>query len=332
MSPASCAHPEAQRTRLSSGRGYRCEVCRTVVFDQTQEICVSPTADTVRLTKDEKALVRFRKADKRRDELKAINDAAVQFVKNWKEAETFGNDIIKLHQKFSNVFEASKPLLETVLDGFAHLRKGEKIQGHTTAKEWCTAVLGVSYERVRQLRTAKLSLAEPIVIISDNPQQGNERPKLSAEGRSAPARKGAGTRKRNVAAKSGEENERPEDETPSVPHILANTRPSFAIHDSAVDGSETFAKEDAARRIVSWALSSIRQFTLIEKRRIVEEVIAKLRDEMIFDTADARKAAVSAPVPGKPRTSSGADLGKVGSGLVVANEENVGALSESAPS
>ena len=47
MSPTSCAHPEAQRTRLSSGRGYRCEVCRTVVLDQTQEICVSPTIDTV---------------------------------------------------------------------------------------------------------------------------------------------------------------------------------------------------------------------------------------------------------------------------------------------
>lgn len=205
MSPASCAHPEAQRTRLSSGRGYRCEVCRTVVLDQTQEICVSPKVDTVRLTKDKKAVVRLRKADKRRDELKTINDAADQFVKNWKEAETFGNDIIKLHQKFSDVFEASKPLLETVLDGFAHLRKGEKIQGHTTAKEWCPAVLGVSYERVRQLRTAKLSLAEPIVIISDNPQKDNQLPKSSAERRSVSARNAAETRKKNAEAKRGGE-------------------------------------------------------------------------------------------------------------------------------
>ena len=166
--------------------------------------------------------MRLRKADKRRDELKTINDAADQFVKNWKEAETFGDDIIKLHQKFSDVFEASKPLLETVLDGFAHLRKGEKIQGHTTAKEWCLAVLGVSYERVRQLRTAKLSLAEPIVIISDNPQQDNQLPKSSAERRSVSARNAAETRKKNAEAKRGEENERPEDKAPSVPQFLAN--------------------------------------------------------------------------------------------------------------
>jgi hypothetical protein len=50
MSAVSCTHPEAQRTRLSSGRGYRCEVCRTVMFDQTQETCA---AEIVGLTKPE---------------------------------------------------------------------------------------------------------------------------------------------------------------------------------------------------------------------------------------------------------------------------------------
>lgn len=181
-----CSHPEAERTPLASGQGYRCETCKTVVRHQTQETCVSPTVQTVRLTKDEQALVSLRKADKRRDELKAINDAAEQFVKNWKEAETTGNDIIKLHQKFADVFEVSKPLLETVLHGFAHLRKGERIQGCATAKDWCRAALGVSYERVRQLRTAHVYLAEPIAIVT-----GNEEALLLTDGKKLVSPSGA---------------------------------------------------------------------------------------------------------------------------------------------
>jgi hypothetical protein len=174
-----CSHPDDQRTPLASGQGYRCETCKTVVRDQTQEICVSPAAETAGLTKDENLPAGHKNTGQRREELKAINDAAELFLKNWKAAESIGNELIKLHQKFSDVFEASRPLLETVLDGFAHLRKGEEVQGCTTAKVWCRKVLGVSYERVRQLRTARLRLAEPITIITDKEDVG-ERPADSA--------------------------------------------------------------------------------------------------------------------------------------------------------
>jgi hypothetical protein len=66
-------------------------------------------------------------------------------------------------------------------------------------------------------------------------------------------------------------------------------KPPFAIAHSPIDGSETWAKEDASRRIVSWTLSCLKGFSLIEKRQIVDDVIAKLRDELAFEAADAHR-------------------------------------------
>jgi len=70
------------------------------------------------------------------------------------------------------------------------------------------------------------------------------------------------------------------------------SKPSFAISHSPIDDSKTWAKEDAVRRIISWTLSSIKRFSLIEKRQIVEDVIVKLRDELAFEAADAHRAVV----------------------------------------
>jgi hypothetical protein len=69
------------------------------------------------------------------------------------------------------------------------------------------------------------------------------------------------------------------------------SKPSFAISHSPIDDSKTWAKEDAVRHIISWTLSSIKRFTLFDKRQIVEDVIGKLKDEIYFETKDAEKAA-----------------------------------------
>ncbi len=66
-----------------------------------------------------------------------------------------------------------------------------------------------------------------------------------------------------------------------------SSKPSVAV--SPYDDSRTSAKEDVVRRITSWTLSNIKEFTLIDKRQIVDEVIAKLRDDMDFEAADAEQ-------------------------------------------
>jgi hypothetical protein len=61
------------------------------------------------------------------------------------------------------------------------------------------------------------------------------------------------------------------------------SKPSFAIASSPIDGSDTWSQEDTSRRILSWTLSCLKGFSLMQKRLIVEDVIAKLRDELAFD-------------------------------------------------
>lgn len=74
-----------------------------------------------------------------------------------------------------------------------------------------------------------------------------------------------------------------------TPNKAAGDKPPFAIAHSPIDDSETWAKEDASRRIVSWTLSCLKGFSLIERRQIVDDVIAKLRDELAFEAADAHR-------------------------------------------
>lgn len=203
---------------------------------------------------------------------------------------------LKLNTTAAEFFFERKEQLVNVLDGFAHLRGNETIDGCRTATDWAKSI-GTSYETLRRIRK-RLEAAQPVGIgtplLSEcnegNPQQGNPQPKSSAECRSDSARKAAETRRKNAAAKSGEENEKPEDKKPRAPQLLADTKPSFTISHSPVDDSETWAMEDAVRHIVSWTLHCLKGFALIEKRRIVEDVIGKLRDELAFEAPDASQA------------------------------------------
>ncbi|MGB2589012.1 MAG: Druantia anti-phage system protein DruA [Candidatus Acidiferrum sp.] len=61
------------------------------------------------------------------------------------------------------------------------------------------------------------------------------------------------------------------------------SKPSFAIASSPIDESDAWSREDTSRRILSWTLSCLKGFSLIKKRLIVEDVIAKLRDDLAFD-------------------------------------------------
>jgi hypothetical protein len=67
------------------------------------------------------------------------------------------------------------------------------------------------------------------------------------------------------------------------------SKPSYAIPQSPVDELETWSKDEAVRRIVSWTVSVIKHFPGLEKRWIVDEATARLRGELDFGQADTLK-------------------------------------------
>lgn len=109
----------------------------------------------MKLTKDEQARCNKHKANQRKEELKAIEDNAKHLVKLADKIVAGQKDLLQRYGAIKILYEEAKPLVESVLYGFAHLPKGEKIMGHTKAAEWAKAEMGCTYEWLRRLRNPK---------------------------------------------------------------------------------------------------------------------------------------------------------------------------------
>src|SRR5208283_3303755 len=113
--------------------------------------------------------------------------------------------------------EAIKPRCKAVLRGFAHLRKGEDIEGYRTATEWCKNTFGVTYEWMRRcLNPSKDSTPtfEDLRIAKFLPSPDSTETKIQAVAVVAPL------------PKMPEANEGGERQ-PSVIESLANTKPPY---------------------------------------------------------------------------------------------------------
>jgi hypothetical protein len=162
-----CNHPANKRTNLSKGDGFRCEECKAVIktvnlrgpvvqhHDLTKVTKPEATVKTVTLTKDEQERCNKHKANQRKEELKAIEGNAKHLVKLAEKIVAGQKDLLQRYGAIKILYEEAKPLVENVMQGFAHLRKGEKIMGHTTAAEWAKAEMGCTYEWLRRLRNPK---------------------------------------------------------------------------------------------------------------------------------------------------------------------------------
>jgi hypothetical protein len=166
-----CNHPANKRTDLSKGDGFRCEECKTVIkmvkppdpvaqhFDITKlkslDAGNGATVKTVPLTKNERERCNKDRDARRNEELRTVEGNAKRLAKIWKDAEKVGSEILQRRMTMAALYKEAHPLVDNVLDGFAHLRKGEQIMGHTTAAAWAKDTLGCTYERLRQLRNPK---------------------------------------------------------------------------------------------------------------------------------------------------------------------------------
>ena len=166
-----CNHPTNKRTDLSKGDGFRCEECKTVIktvkppdpvaqhLDITKlkslDAKNGATVKTVPLTKDERERCNKDKDTRRNEELRTVEGNAKRLAKIWKDAEKVGGEILQRRMTMAALYKEAHPLVDNVLDCFAHLRKGEQIMGHTTAASWAKDMLGCTYERLRQLRNPK---------------------------------------------------------------------------------------------------------------------------------------------------------------------------------
>lgn len=169
-----------------------------------------------------------------------------------------------------------RPFYVELRTRFFDLPTGDSIMGCTTWTDFCEEHLKYSDRHVRRL------------IEGDNPatEKHRSKSKLSSGLRSGSARTDSGM---------------------SVPDESAG-KSSVAISHSPADDSQTGSKEEAVRRIVSWTLSSIKNFSVTEKRQIVEDAIVKLQDELALEEADTVKPASGpcsfAPVTELPQAST----------------------------
>jgi hypothetical protein len=68
-----------------------------------------------------------------------------------------------------------------------------------------------------------------------------------------------------------------------------NSGPSLVDSPSPIDGSENSSKEEAVSQILCFDLPIIKKFSLCDKRWIVDEVVARLRDELARYTQGAQE-------------------------------------------
>lgn len=70
--------------------------------------------------------------------------------------------------------------------------------------------------------------------------------------------------------------------------VVTPSQPTSAIHSQLNDVAPS--KEEAERQIIKFALSTIKRFTIIEKRQIIKALIGKLRNEMACESTDEATA------------------------------------------
>ena len=87
----------------------------------------------------------------------------------------------------------------------------------------------------------------------------------------------------NPASKRNSENNGTAQQGTGSTPVPENGLPPFAISHSPIDGDIGWSKQDASRRMLAWNMSCVRTFSPSEKREVVEDMIAKLRDEMEFE-------------------------------------------------
>jgi len=184
--------------------------------------------------------------------------------------ESLANEVKRRYDMIGKRLKELRPLFIELRKRFFNLPNGSSIMGCKTWTEFCEKHLKYSDRHVRRL------------IEGDNPATEKHRSKPRPNGGVT-----IGTARADSRA--------------SLLGNSAAARRSFAISHSPIDDSETWSKEEAVRQIFSWTLSCIKGFSLTEKRQIIEDVIAKLRDEMAFEKVDAGKTAIEpcspAPIP-----------------------------------
>lgn len=208
-------------------------------------------------------------AKQRQQHIKEVESAAARLVKTWKTLQGMEEEYYAFYRKLADVVAEFKPQLEDLRYEFRRLKKGETINGHTSLETWCPEFLGVTARTFRRgLQAPKQVPLLPASVpeemqpddLEENAPQDNDLPEIPSS---------------------------ESEEKPTIPQLLADTKPSFAISVSPADVVTNSVRENS-RLILNYARSYRKFMTASEWQECVQEVIKGLQLELDDDVHQAQ--------------------------------------------
>jgi hypothetical protein len=180
-----------------------------------------------------------------------------------------------------------------VLDGRRRMKDGEKVGGYTTWGEYANSYLKRQDESLpsclRRLRRA-LEGKNPDTKHRNHRKKSNRKILEESLDQNERLVRNATDSGYEKGFADGEKAGEKKIKMLAAKPVADQKKKTQKTDDAPVDDSETSSKEEAARHIVCLAASVIKHFSLVEKHWIVDEVVARLRDESARDAADAQEA------------------------------------------
>jgi len=225
----------------------------------------------------------------KRQREKFIRDAqvaATSVAEKYQQLVQFNEQHAVLYRKFAVVAEEMRAEIKVVFHFFAQKKANEKLFGtYGTQDEWTQAVFGMTARNVRyHITPPKEQRLLPANTEPEPPQPAStdilpEIPEQDAEA------------KQDGGIEDADYTDIPPtpaaDKKPTVPQLLADTKPSFAIGVSPADVVSNSAKENS-RLILGYARSFARMMTDGEWQETVREVINGLQYELPDDEPEAQ--------------------------------------------
>jgi hypothetical protein len=217
-------------------------------------------------------------AKQRQQHLKEVESAAGRLVKTWKTLQGMEEQYYAFYRKLADVVAEFKPQLEDLRYEFRHLNEGETINGHTSLETWCPEFLGVTARTFRRgLQAPKQVPLLPASVpeemqpddLDGNAPHDNDLPEIPSSEK---------------------------EEKPTIPQLLADTKPSFAISVSPADVVSNSVQENS-RLILNYARSFARMMTESEWQETVREVIKGLKYEVPNDEPEVQVMLNVVPTP-----------------------------------
>lgn len=307
------AEPETEKSSVSQTSGPRYKVvkankqgnkvrwnvwgvaeCKNIIRDGVQRftkknadrICDAlnhVTVDAIPpVTGDEAKKLAKRQAEMERHNIEAL---ATQVAEKYQQVLDLDQQRIALHRKASAVIKELWTEIKGVLNWFVSKAVNDKLFGlYGTQGEWTKAIFDMTPEGVKYHLKPKKAEPQPLLTAGESPVKPPVTPPVTDTDINpdklpeVPEKQDSDIEDAEFTEGGSEEGE----QKPTIPQLLADTKPLFAVGVSPADIVSNSVK-DNSRLIINYARSFARMMTESEWQECVREVITGLQYELPDD-------------------------------------------------